>query len=181
MSLMHQSARAPYRANMNQGDPGLFGNIFKKALGFGAKTALGLTGFGGVAAAAGGAALAASGRKRPIMTGPASRAGPPQEVRKPGVRGAIERFLPGGETGYMECPSGHRPNKTSYFLADGTFVEAGSRCVKKRQRNPMNPRALSRAIGRIDAGKRFQNRMADISTGKYTASGKRKACNGNGR
>jgi hypothetical protein len=76
----------------------------------------------------------------------------------------------------LACETGFRPNKTSYWLKDGTHVEAGSRCVRRRQRNPLNPKAMSRAIGRIDGGKRFQNRMSQISTGKFTASGKRRSC-----
>ncbi len=55
-------------------------------------------------------------------------------------------------------PAGHHLNKTSYFLIDGTFVPARSRWVKNRRRNPLNPRALRRAISRIDAGKIWQGK-----------------------
>jgi len=174
-----RQARAPFRADPSQGDPGLF-DSFRKVLGVGARTALGLTGFGGAGVAFG---SGISGSRR----GPAARprmGGPRQVVPRPGIVGAAERFFPGGSTGLIvengtgaiACESGHRPNKTSYFLKDGTFIEAGTRCVKRRQRNPLNPKAMSRAIGRIDGGKRFQNRMAQISTGKFTAAGKRKSC-----
>ena len=182
MSMMMQTARAPFRADASQGDPGLF-DFARSSLNFAARTALGMTGFGGAAGAVQGA------RARGVM-GPPPRSDPFANVRRgrngtqvatvprPGVVGAVQRFLPGGATGMVElaCPSGHRANKTSYFLKDGTFVEKGSRCVKRRQRNPLNPKAMSRAIGRIDGGKRFQNRMAQISTGKFTASGKRRSC-----
>lgn len=47
------------------------------------------------------------------------------------------------------CAPGCHPNKASYFLKDGTFVEAGTRCVTNRRRNPLNPRALDRAAGRL--------------------------------
>lgn len=191
MSMMMQTARAPYRADPAQGDPGLrdfFGSI-KRGLGVAARTALGMTGFGGAAAAVAGAQARRSGVNGDRMPqGPVMRpmVGTQVMVPKPGVVGAIQRFVPGGFSGTMvqdvamngACPSGHRPNKSSYFLSDGTFVPKGSRCVKRRQRNPTNPRAMSRAIARIDSGKRFQNRMAEISTGKYTASGKRRSCNG---
>jgi hypothetical protein len=73
-------------------------------------------------------------------------------------------------------PSGYHANKSSYWLMDGTFIEKGTRWVKNRRRNPANARALSRAIGRIDLGKKLQGTLAGISTGKYTAAGKRKAC-----
>ena len=177
MSLSIKKARSPYRSNRSQGDPGLFGAI-GKALSFGVRTAIGATGFGGAIGAIEGSLSGGPGKKGRLTAFPA--VGPP-EAPIPGVRGAIERFLPGGRTGYETCGKGERLNKTSYFLSDGTHVPAGSKCVKIRQRNPMNPRALSRAIGRIDAGKRFQNRMSSISTGKYTASGKRKDCPANGR
>lgn len=200
MSLMMQQARAPYRASRSQGDPGLF-DWARKGLGYAAKTALGLTGFGGAAGAISSAlsrrepAPQFAGRQRQDFMGPIQQPAkrPPQQVMvpRPGVVARVQRFLPGGATGTMSvpvssvfgpngnglaCGSGFRPNKTSYFLRDGTFIEEGSRCVKRRQRNPMNPRALSRAIGRIDAGKRFQNRMSEISTGKFTAAGKKKRC-----
>jgi len=195
VSMMLNTARSPQFSGPQQGDPGLrdfFGSI-KRGLGVAARTALGMTGFGGAAAAVTGAV------RRTDQNGDRRLAGPPMRgpqmstaqvmVPRPGVVGAIQRFVPGGFTGTMvqdvamngACPSGHRPNKTSYFLKDGTFVEKGTRCVKRRQRNPTNPRAMSRAIARIDSGKRFQNRMAEISTGRYTASGKRRSCNGNGR
>lgn len=73
-----------------------------------------------------------------------------------------------------KCPSGWHPNKSSYFLKDGTYVPAGSRCVRNRSRDPLNPRALRRAIGRIDAGKKWQAKLAEIETGKHTKSGRRK-------
>jgi len=177
MSMMMQTARAPFRADASQGDPGLF-DFARKSLNFATRTALGMTGFGGAAGAVQGARArrtnGVSAVSRPAV-------GPPTQVAtvpRPGVVGAVQRFLPGGESGLMQvaCPSGHRANKTSYFLKDGTFVEKGSRCVKRRQRNPLNPKAMSRAISRIDGGKRFQNRMSEISTGRFTASGKRKSC-----
>ena len=186
MSLMLQQARAPYRANRSQGDPGLR-DWGRRALGWGVQTALGLTGFGGAAAAVSAATGGGvNGARRPLerhQVGPAVQV----MVPRPGLIGKIQRAVPGGATGTMvgpapfgangmACETGFRPNKTSYFLKDGTFIEKGTRCVKRRQRNPMNPRALSRAIGRIDAGKRFQNRMSQISTGRFTAAGKKKSC-----
>ena len=178
MSMMMATARAPFRADSSQGDPGIF-DSFRRVLGVGARTALGLTGFGGAGAAVG---SAINGARRP----PRRNMGPPGQavVPRPGVVGAVQRFVPGGATGLMvgpngnglACETGFRPNKTSYWLKDGTHVEAGSRCVRRRQRNPLNPKAMSRAIGRIDGGKRFQNRMSQISTGKFTASGKRRSC-----
>ena len=74
----------------------------------------------------------------------------------------------------MGCPSGFHPNKSSYFLKDGTFVPEGTRCVKNRRRNAANPRALDRAISRLNSAKRLQSKLSGFSTKKYTATGRRK-------
>jgi len=67
------------------------------------------------------------------------------------------------------CAKGHHPNKSDYFLRDGTFVPAGSRCVKDRRRNPLNVRAASRAISRIASAK-----TATASLGRVTIRKKKK-------
>lgn len=71
---------------------------------------------------------------------------------------------------------GYHLNRSAYFLKDGTFVPEGSRWVKNRRRNPLNARALRRAVSRIDAGKVWQSKLHEIETGKYTKAGKRKSC-----
>lgn len=111
------------------------------------------------------------------------RNGGPQEVpgtsvvARPGVGGFLERVLPGGQSGYMAQtgipPKGYHLNKTSYFLQDGTFVPAQSRWVKNRRRNPLNPRALSRSIGRIKSFKKAVDVARDITV--------RDRCRTNGR
>ncbi len=105
-------------------------------------------------------------------------------VRAPGLPAAIARALPGGRTGLevagapagmkIACHSGYHANKSDYWLKDGSFVAKGTRCVRNRRRNPMNPRALSRAISRVDSGKALQGRLAEITTAKWTGAGKRK-------
>lgn len=116
----------------------------------------------GAGAAAGGAAGAIQRiqeqqrRAPPLPPLPQNGRG---QVPVPGTRGALERLIPGGRSGFMACPSGFHPNKTSYFLKDGTFVEKGTRCVKNRRRNPLNPRAASRAISRIESGKKAIKRF----------------------
>jgi len=111
-----------------------------------------------------------------VRTGPGF--GPQEVVPKPGVRGAIERFLPGGSTGLVvrptgalattngACPSGSHPNKSTYRLLSGELVEKGTRCVKNRRRNPMNPRALDRAIGRIVSAKKVSKKLGSITVRK---------------
>ncbi|GMR14270.1 MAG: hypothetical protein BMS9Abin29_2515 [Gemmatimonadota bacterium] len=179
MSLAVKVARAGSQGGIgagrrvSAGDPGIFG--FLKGA---ARTAIGFATGG-----PGGALTAFQQSIRPgrpsqplgsIPFGPTARPAQPSGF----IRG-VQAAVPGGKTGQemvkLACPKGYRPNKSDYFLMDGTFIEAGSRCVKYRRRNPMNARALSSAIARINGGKRFQNTLSEISTGKYTAGGKHKA------
>jgi len=109
-------------------------------------------------------------------------------VETPGWKGAAQRFVPGGATGlHVESPAqmngiaggppkGYHLNKSSYFLLNGTYVAKGSKYVKNRHRNPLNPRALKGAVARIDAGKIWQSKLSEISTGKFTAAGNRRSC-----
>jgi len=100
------------------------------------------------------------------------QAGPP----KPGIRAAAERLFPGGETGRFEivaeqgmklaCAPGHRANKSDYFLKDGTFIQKGTKCVKNRRRNDLNPRALDRAMGRIVGAKKKEAKLKRITIRK---------------
>jgi len=97
-------------------------------------------------------------------------------VRSPGFRGAVERFLPGGRTGLevvgggevgtsLACPSGFHPNKSDYYTQEG-FVPEGTRCVKNRTRNFMNPRAINAAVTRISGAKRGQEVLKRITIRK---------------
>ncbi len=91
----------------------------------------------------------------------------PARIPTPGVGGALERFFPGGKSGFepaaMLAPSGHHLNKSDYFLRDGTFVPAGTRLVKNRRRNPNNPRANSRALSRITSAKKAQKALDSVT------------------
>lgn len=188
MSLMIKSARMAAGTVHNgrgpTGDPGLFG--FLKGV---AKTAGSFLTGGPVAAVSTAANLITGRRATPrVPTGSIGFAqqGPGQRVvPAPGPRAAIQRALPFGQTGLMverngavgtklACPGGFHPNKASYFLRDGTFVPEGSRCVKNRRRNPMNPRALRRAVSRVEMGKKWQGKLREIETGRYTKAGNRK-------
>ncbi len=90
--------------------------------------------------------------------------------RRPGVVGAMQRIVPGGETGFevaqVACPSGFHANKSDYFLRDGTFVPKGSKCVRNRRRNPLNPRAASRAISRIKSAKNAAKMLSNVTIRK---------------
>lgn len=57
-------------------------------------------------------------------------------------------------------------NKTSYFLRSGTFVPAGTKWVKNRRRNSLNPRALSRSIARVEGFKKATKRASRITIRK---------------
>ena len=64
-----------------------------------------------------------------------------------------------GAAAGVQCPSGCHPNKSDYFLRSGEFVPARSRCVRNRRRNPLNPRALDRAISRIGSAQNAVGRL----------------------
>jgi len=183
MSLAIKAARAGAgngAARMGRyGDPGLFGFIKGVAkAGF-----AGLTGGPGAAlksvvqSIGGGGAPMMPPLPMAMVSGPSQGPGTSVIVApKGGVVGAVQRALPGGATGYevLACPSGYHANKADYFLKDGTFVARGSKCVRNRRRNPLNPRALRAALGRVDAGKTWQAKLHDVTTAKYTAAGTRK-------
>jgi hypothetical protein len=61
-------------------------------------------------------------------------------------------LLPSGSTAQYapkQCGiAGYHYNKTTYHTATGT-VPRGTKCVRNRKRNPLNPRALSRAMSRV--------------------------------
>jgi len=61
---------------------------------------------------------------------------------------------------------GYHWNKADYFLRSGEFVPAGTRSVRNRRRNPMNPRATSNAISRVKGAKRFAASLSNITIRK---------------
>ncbi len=193
MSIAIKSARARAQARFaprgGPGDPGVFswiGKVAKKAVSF-------IPGVGPIASELMGAVGIGRDRPRPVaqpvLSLPAAQYRPAAvprpgqiEVTRPeaGIVPRIERFVPGGETGMetvsVACPKGYHPNKAGYWLKSGAYVEKGTRCVKNRRKNPMNARALSSAISRVDGGKRFQHTLSEIETKKFTKAGNRKAC-----
>lgn len=52
------------------------------------------------------------------------------------------------------CATGYHWNKSGYYTKSGGWVPPRSKWVKNRRRNPLNPRALSRALGRLTSAKR---------------------------
>lgn len=160
------------RAQIVRGDPGLFGAIG------GAIKGVFTGGLPGALAGAvsgwkstGASPSSMANAPRPGI-GPISMAAPgggTAVVRSPGLTGTLQRLVPGGATGYevaagpLTRPAGYRANKTSYFLKDGTYVEKGTRWVKIRRRNPLNPRALDRALGRVKSAKRLSKKLSKVT------------------
>lgn len=49
------------------------------------------------------------------------------------------------------CPKGHHLNKTGYFTHAEGWIAPRSKCVRIRQRNAANGRALRRAVSRVQS------------------------------
>lgn len=154
---------------MPMGDPGIFGDIFRGVTG-----AVGGLISGGPLGAIGGAVrgFTSGGSTSPTVlpTLPPMRTlpltiqanGRPPQVEKPGARGAIERFLPGGSTGMIDDPEyragktsrpGWHWNKSGYFLKSGQWIAAGTKEVRNRRMNPLNPSAIKGSIKRLGRAK----------------------------
>ena len=169
------------------GDPGIFGSIFK-----GIKSIAGIaTGIAGAAGVPGASALSRFIGGRAAIPGASTFPGPvlmpapmPQFPRAmPGVPsyfgppfGAATAAIVGSGRGPPGAPmiappptatmGGYHLNKSSYFLMDGTFIEAGTKWVKNRRRNPGNMRALSRSLGRVKSAKLMAKSLSQITIRK---------------
>ena len=124
-------------ASKLQGDPGFFGDIFKtvkRAAGFIpgpiGTIARAIPGGGGGRQPAGTPPFTMPGGGRGIPFHPQGRG----SVPAPGVGGAVERFLPGGKTGFIPGPVGARK--------------------KCRRMDPLNVKALRRSTRRLAAFQR---------------------------
>ena len=94
---------------------------------------------------------------------------------KPGLAGFGQRLIPGGETGYYDpdqqragraSSAGYHWNKSGYFLKDGSWIAAGTKEVKNRRRNSLNPRALDRALSRVTSAKRASKKLGRVTIRK---------------
>lgn len=165
-----------YRGDYYRGDPFLGGLVkgLGKVVGGVAKTVGGFVpGPGGAVLRAAGGLLAPTKLPGPLpLQGTAIAPLPPMPVtRTPGLRGAMQRLLPGGATGYEVspsellagmsdgCPKGYHRNKAGYYTAAG-YVPAGSKCVKNRRMNVVNPRALRRGIRRAKGAVKLLRKAA---------------------
>lgn len=93
----------------------------------------------------------------------------PGAVPQIGFRGALERFLPFGQSGYQGAPPGYHVNKAYLTYLRGqqmgkTLVDptkaarVTNAIVRNRKMNPLNPRALRRANARQVAAVRLMRR-----------------------
>lgn len=194
MSLRIKTARAGSQGagmpGMAQGDPGLFGGIWGAVKGAAGSV---IRGGNPVSGAIGGAVSGWRGSStRPsappggipgLRTGPSSNFALPFRqtgggAQAPAGVGGSRYGVPQDTSRVGGCPPGKRPNKTGYYRrvnGQVTYIPPGHRCVKIRRRNSMNPKALDRAIGRVNGAKGIQSKLSEISTGKYTASGKKRS------
>lgn len=197
------------QARFAQGDPGLFGSIFKGITG-----AVGGFLTGGPAGAVIGAASSVLGKKSiaqakattlmsPTHTAILTRtASPPMFPQAPGGApfsgvsigpggvqiGTARQLAPApqaGTTGALvgkgagtPCQSGYHYNKSRYYSTRYGVVEKGSVCVKNRRRNPLNPRALSRAMSRVKSAQKAVRCLQLFAGPAARASAK---ANGRGR
>jgi hypothetical protein len=85
-----------------------------------------------------------------------------------GSAGATAYYSPQGQpAGATEkCAiQGYHLNKSRYAVVNGGdpyVVEAGTKCVKNRRRNALNPRALNRAVSRVAAAKKYAKMLDRI-------------------
>lgn len=116
--------------------------------------------------------------------------GTPGSVPQIGFRGAVERFLPFGQSGFQGAPPGYHVNKAylaflrgeqmGKSLVDPTkAARVTNAIVKNRKMNPLNPRALRRANARQVAAVRLMRRTLrgtgyQISRGGFGGKKKRR-------
>lgn len=80
---------------------------------------------------------------------------------------ATAYFTPTGQSqAVQQCAvKGYHLNKSRYAVVnkgDPYVVEAGTKCVRNRRRNALNPRALNRAVSRVAAAKKYAKMLDRI-------------------
>ena len=100
----------------------------------------------------------------------------------PGIGVQVQNGTPLASTGSVrgifpvtgpQPPGGgsYCPNKSAYWRTDPmtgqpVWIAKGSIWVRRRRRNSMNPRALSRAISRVDGAKKLSKKLGRITIRK---------------
>lgn len=166
----------------NQGDPGLFsaiGSVVKKVGGAVYNTLVPSpikTGVGVVSSIVGGRG---SAPQLPQLPPPGARNFPapqlpPRGGAMPGPMAQVPATVGGpGGTAMVDtkpaiaCPQGYHPNKSGYYRRSPAgsvlYIPPGHACVKNRRRNPLNPRAMDRAIGRLSSAKKAAKKLGRIT------------------
>jgi len=170
MSMQIQVAR-----NEFSGDPGFFGFIGKAARKIGGRI-IGATPVG--AAIQTGIQFARGRGKRRSLPGTGIVGGNQFDLPGGGDSAFItdarersrQRNASAGATAQAEttlaCPKGFHPNKSDYCTKAEGWIAEGTRCVRDRRRNPLNPGAASKAISRISAAKRATKALGRVTIRK---------------
>jgi len=183
MSLSMQVSRSEFR-----GDPGLFGFLGKAAKSIGGRifraspvgaaigTTLGLLTKKKLAQQERQlAARARAGRPPPALPGigfnlpfaGAPGAGVPLPFGGGRLSIGESRGAAAATAGtQLACPPGFHPNKSDYCTKTEGWVAEGTKCVRNRRRNPLNPGAASKAISRIAAAKRATKSLGRVTIRK---------------
>jgi hypothetical protein len=128
-----------------------------------------------------GGAVVAVGRAilPPIISGAAS--GVVQTLLGPGGGSTTGAPVPtqwDGQPGRQAgCPAGYHLNKSGYWTKRYGYIGPGTVCVKSRRRNPLNPRALSRAMSRLTGAQKAIKsiiRFESVAKGGKINAGRRR-------
>jgi len=130
-----------------RGDPGFFGTLFGTAKRI-AGAAFGATPIGAAIAAARPPRSTQSVFVPPSQIGPIGTTAAQLGLGL-AAQGLSQKMAASSGAGGGGCQSGFHPNKSNYFLIDGTFVPRGSRCVKNRRRNQFNRSAALKSASRL--------------------------------
>lgn len=169
---------------------GIFGDI-GKFIGGVARTVTGVAAKIGIPGAgiAKGAVNLIAPPPRPMIAPPGFAPIIPPIIPTPGIIGAGQRLIGGGEPGYeVQQPvgtftpqgflqmcglKGTRPNKSGYYrqIVKGNptqviYIPKGSVCVKSRRLNVANPRALRKAIRRAQGFSKLARRVMTFVSAK---------------
>lgn len=155
-----------YRGDYYRGDPGVFSFIEKgaKALARAVIPGAGLaidayrTIRKAVSPGTGGAAMTHAPYPSKVLEAAGGFVGR-NLPQLPRALGLTEMPMIAGPNG--ACPKGFRLNKSSYFLQDGTFIPEGTKCVRFRSMNPLNPRALRKGLRRAEGFERIARRTVN--------------------
>ena len=167
----------PLPAGMYRGDPGFFGDLWGGIKG----AATGLV-TGGPLGAIGGAIGGFTGASRdpaPPQITPMLNPRSPFQSAPTGIR--VGGLGPGGAAPYIGLdrsgggaspaqragkPSGtpgYHWNKSGYFLKSGQWIEAGTKEVRNRKMNPLNPRAVKTSMTRLGRAKTASKDLSRVT------------------